>query len=172
MQSSAMVSYRFFSAVSRTTFLRRCLELALLILLVRTYATTGANSAYQPAFSVGPISIHSSSTETATERNAEAAHEKQHRTDFWTLQSLRLSREQLEQRGFAAELPVYESRIHEIESHPQASTAEHAELLTLRQRHDQARSIASDPVLAKVYCESSKPRFAKLGISALVKTLI
>ena len=83
MQSSTIVPYRFFSAVSRTTFLRRCLELALLILLVRTYATTGANSAYQPAFSVGPISIQSSATETTTERLAEAAHERQHRADFW-----------------------------------------------------------------------------------------
>ena len=167
-----MAAGRFFSARSRKTFLRRCLELAVLILLVRTYAATGGNSAYQPAFSVGPVSIHSSSTGTATERRAEAAHERQHRTDFWTLNSFHMTREQLEQRGFAAELPVYGNRIHEIESHPHPSLAEHSELLALRQRRDQARSIASDPLLARVYCESSQPRLARLGFSALVKTVL
>ncbi|HZU41624.1 MAG TPA: hypothetical protein VE994_03055 [Terriglobales bacterium] len=172
MQSSAMAAGRFFSAGSRTKFLRRCLETLVLMLVIRTYVATGGNSAYQPAFSVGPVSIHSSARQSATERRAEAAHERQHRTDFWTLQSFRMSREQLEQRGFAAELPVYENRIHEIESHAPRSTAERAELLTLRQHRDQAHSIATDPLLAKVYCESSEPRFARLGISTIFRTTL
>ncbi len=167
-----MTADRCFSADSRAKFLRRCLEALVLMLLVRTYVATGGNSGYKPAFSVGPVSIHSNARESATERRAEAAHERQHRTDFWTLQSFRMSREQLEQRGFAAEVPVYEDRIRQIESHAPGSTAERAELLSLQQHREQAHSIATDSLLAKVYCKSSEPRLARLGISTIFRTII
>jgi len=105
----------------------------------------------------GPFTIYTNQQGmTPTEIAAEKAHEKQHRCDFWNGNVLTKPCEFLESRGFAAEIPILQQAINQLNQLKTLTLAQKQELqqLTNLLQRDQA---ASDPKGRWIhdYCEFS-----------------
>jgi RHS repeat-associated protein len=92
----------------------------------------------------GPISWYTNQEGMgSTEKSAESAHEAQHRADFWNGNVFTDRCEALEARGFAAEIPILEARIRELEGRKVCSPEEAAELSRLRDDLNRARNFSN-----------------------------
>jgi len=93
----------------------------------------------------GPITIYTNQQGmTPTEIAAEKAHEKQHRCDFWNGNVFVKDCPFLESRGFAAEIPILQSRILQLSQQNTLTMAQKQELQQLRDDLKRAEG-ASNP---------------------------
>ncbi|HEY6385110.1 MAG TPA: RHS repeat-associated core domain-containing protein [Candidatus Acidoferrum sp.] len=79
-----------------------------------------------------------------TQISAERAHEKQHRCDFWNGNIFTKPCEFIESRGFAAEIPILQQRIQQLQQQNTLTTAERQELQQLLDELSRALGL-SDP---------------------------
>ncbi len=102
------------------------------------------------ALNLGPVTIplgHKPGTPNASKR-AEAAHEKQHRKDFWNGNQFTMPDWQLEQRGFKAAIPVLKDALKDSSLSPKERKEIELELNTteiLATSEMAARIYANDP---------------------------
>jgi hypothetical protein len=93
----------------------------------------------------GPITIYTNQQGmTPTQIAAERAHEKQHRCDFWNGNVFTKPCPFLESRGFAAEIPILQQRIQQLNQQKTLTLAEKQELQQLINELQRAQG-ASDP---------------------------
>jgi RHS repeat-associated protein len=93
----------------------------------------------------GPITIYTNQQGmTATQIAAEKAHEKQHRCDFWNGNVFVKGCPFLESRGFAAEIPILQQGIQQLNQQKTLTLAEKQELQQLTTELKRAEG-ASDP---------------------------
>jgi RHS repeat-associated protein len=81
---------------------------------------------------------------SATQIAAEQAHEKQHRCDFWSGNIFVKPCAFIESRGFAAEIPILQQRINQLNQQKTLTVAERQELQQLINELERAKG-ASDP---------------------------
>jgi len=118
----------------------------------------------------GPITYYTNQEGmTQAQINAERAHEKQHRCDFWNGNIFFKPCEFIESRGFAAEIPILQQRISQLQQQKTLTAAEKQELQQLLDELGRAQGL-SNPKGPEIhyYCNqpSSKdpdpwPRYTK-----------
>ena len=102
----------------------------------------------------GPITIYTNQQGmTPTQIAAEKAHEKQHRCDFWNGNVFTKPCEFLESRGFAAEIPILQQGINQLNQQKTLTLAQRQELQQLISELQRAQG-ASDPKASWIhdYC--------------------
>ena len=93
----------------------------------------------------GPITFYTNQDGMSpTQIAAERAHEKQHRCDFWNGNVFTKPCPFLESRGFAAEIPILQQRINQLNQQNTLTVAERQELQQLTNELERALG-ASDP---------------------------
>jgi RHS repeat-associated protein len=93
----------------------------------------------------GPVTFYTNQQGmTPTEIAAEKAHEKQHRCDFWNGNVFTKPCEFLESRGFAAEIPILQQAINQLNQLKTLTLAQKQELQQLTNLLQRAQA-ASDP---------------------------
>lgn len=105
------------------------------------------------AITIGPVTIplgFEPGTPQAY-KDAEAAHEKQHRTDFWNGRRFCLPKWQIEQRGFEASIPVLEKGLEDPSLAPE-------DRKYLEDRLEEAKNIARDEEMARAYADDYADR--------------
>jgi len=117
----------------------------------------------------GPITYYTNQEGmTQAQINAEKAHEKQHRCDFWNGNIFVKPCEFIESRGFAAEIPILQQRISQLQQQKTLTTAENQELQQLLDELGRAQGL-SNPKGPEIhfYCKPSPrdpdpwPRYTK-----------
>ena len=105
----------------------------------------------------GPITFYTNQEGmSAAQINAEKAHEKQHRCDFWNGNVFTKSCEFLESRGFAAEIPILQSRIRQLQQQNTLTLAEKQELQQLIDELSRALTLSDSKGIAiHYYCHLS-----------------
>ena len=79
----------------------------------------------------GPFTWYTNQGMSQAQINAERAHEKQHRCDFWNGNAFTKPCEFLESRGFAAEIPILQQQIQQLQQQKTLTVAEKQELQQL-----------------------------------------
>jgi RHS repeat-associated protein len=93
----------------------------------------------------GPITFYTNQEGmSAAQINAEKAHEKQHRCDFWNGNVFTKPCEFLESRGFAAEIPILQQAIQQLQQQKTLTAAQGQELQQLLDELGRALAL-SDP---------------------------
>jgi RHS repeat-associated protein len=92
----------------------------------------------------GPITFYTNQQGmSAAQINAEKAHEKQHRCDFWNGNIFTKPCEFLESRGFAAEIPILQQQIQQLEQQKTLTVAERQELQQLLDELGRAQGLSN-----------------------------
>jgi RHS repeat-associated protein len=105
----------------------------------------------------GPITFYTNQEGMSQAQvNAERAHEKQHRCDFWNGNVFTKPCEFIESRGFAAEIPILQQRIQQLQQQKTLTVAEKQELQQLTDELGRAQGL-SDPkgIQIHYYCHGS-----------------
>ena len=92
----------------------------------------------------GPITFYTNQQGmSAAQINAEKAHEKQHRCDFWNGNVFTKPCEFLESRGFAAEIPILQQQIQQLQQQKTLTVAEKQELQQLLDELGRAQGLSN-----------------------------
>lgn len=105
----------------------------------------------------GPITFYYNQEGMSTAQiNAEKAHEKQHRCDFWNGNIFTKPCEFLESRGFGAEIPILQQGIQQLQQQKTLTAAERQQLQQLIDELGRALAL-SDPKGIEIHFYCNPP---------------